>query len=240
LLPEIFELLCFLGIGAQKTGTTWLVSLLKQLTELRFPERSVQHFWDSPAHFDLASYQALFAGSELQGEMRPAYGMLPVETIRIIHHHFPDIRLIFMMRNPMERAWSSAKMALARSEMSLEEASDQWFIDHFNSAGSLARGDYQTCIENWRSVFPASSLALFRYEQIINEPRDLLLAACRHIGLDTAKAAIVDEAFLRIPVFQSMSGNLRDSLKPELTRLYSGKINRLSNYLSDDFSDWRV
>ncbi len=43
------------------------------------------------------------------GEITPAYAILPVEVIREIRREFPDIRLIYLIRNPMDRAWSSAR-----------------------------------------------------------------------------------------------------------------------------------
>jgi hypothetical protein len=61
--------------------------------------------------------------------------------MRQVHARFPDARLIYLIRNPIERAWSSALMALRGAEFAFDEASDAWFIDHFHSRGSLSRGN---------------------------------------------------------------------------------------------------
>ena len=42
-------MLTFLGIGTQKSGTTWLYSMLKHHPRVRFPNRKEVHFWNSPA-----------------------------------------------------------------------------------------------------------------------------------------------------------------------------------------------
>jgi hypothetical protein len=231
-------MLKFYCIGAQKSGTTWLYEKLQQHPDVHFPHGKEIHFWDKKFQLGLEWYKGLFSDAKTQGDMTPAYAVLPVETIRSVYNAFPDLKLVYTIRNPIDRAWSSAKMALARAEMTLPEASDQWFIDHFNSSGSLARGDYQNCIENWRRVFPDDSLAVFRYEHMTVNPKLFLCEICRHIGVNTNWIDGLDDWSLRTPTFQSTPSQIRESLKPELQRLYSDKIKRLSDYLSDDFTNW--
>jgi hypothetical protein len=212
--------------------------MLRQHPDIHFPIGKEIHFWDQQSHLGLKWYKGLFSDEKTCGDITPAYAILPIETIECVYNAFPDIKLIYIMRNPMDRAWSMAKMALARAQMSLPEASDQWFIDHFNSSASLARGDYQSCIENWRRFFPAASMALFRYEHIVVNPRLLLCEICRHIGVDTNWINYLNDLSLGTPIFQSTPGPIRESLKPELRRLYSDKVKRLGDYLTDDFTNW--
>ena len=233
-------MLRFVGIGAQKSGTTWLYEMLRLNPELSFPAGKEVHHWDRPPVRTLEEYKDLFNTDGICGEITPAYSFLPIETIGEIFKHFPDLRIIYLMRNPIERAWSSSRMALSRAEMLPIEASDQWFIDHFNSAGSLARGDYQKCIQNWRLFYPRSSIALYRYEQILNEPRQLLKAVCDHIGANSHYVDGLDDQTLKQQIFKSIEIPLRESLKPELRRLYQDKIQNLSTYLSEDLTAWQI
>src|SRR5665647_1032714 len=137
----------FLGIGAQKCGTTWLYETLSRHPKIAFPGGKEVHYWDNPQARSVSWYIDPFANDNLvNGDITPAYGILAPETIQQIHALLPELRLIYLVRDPIERAWSSAKMALGRAEMTLDEASDQWFMDHFSSMGSLARGNYETCI----------------------------------------------------------------------------------------------
>jgi hypothetical protein len=180
-------MLDFLGIGAQKCGTSWLYEHLRLHPQIRFPGGKEIHYWDQPGDRPLSWYTDLFgqpAGYVRQGEITPAYAILAVETIRRIRELFPEVRLLFLIRNPIERAWSSALMALTRAELSLDEASDQWLIDHFRSRGSLARGDYEQCLRNWLSVFPREQLLLERFEQIWDDPIALLQSCAAHIRVD--------------------------------------------------------
>jgi len=229
-----------MGIGAQKCGTTWLYRALSKLPEIAFPGGKEVHYWDQPGERSLNWYSQLFSdASHFNGDITPAYGFLPVETIQKIYAAFPDLPLIYMIRNPIERAWSSARMALGRAEMQHDEASDQWFIDHFKSRGSLARGDYETCIRQWRSVYPSDRLLIVRYENIATDPVGMANACLRHLGMPDLFASH-DRDQLRERVFEGDGVTLRPTLLPSLSALYAHKIESLAEYLGEDFSNWNV
>lgn len=179
-------MLNFLGIGAQKSGTSWLYKALSEHPDIMFLGGKEVHFWDSPQNHCVEWYLNLFFDEgHINGDITPAYEFLPKQVIQNIFELLPHLRLIYLIRNPMERAWSSARMALARAEMTHDEGSDQWFIDHFMSRGSLARGDYETCIRQWRNVFPPSQLLIMRHETIKNDPVLAANKVLNHIGLDS-------------------------------------------------------
>lgn len=234
-------MLNFLGIGAQKAGTTWLYEQLMRHPRIAFPLGKEAHFWNRPHdEIAVANYLARFnaINDDLAGEITPAYGMLPVAVIHEIYAYAPNLRLIYLIRNPVDRAWSAALMALQRAEMTINEASDQWFIDHFRSAGSMMRGDYQTCINNWRSVFPIEQILIQRFEQIVSAPEQLLNRCFEHLGIESQSLEQLQQWQCRVPVFSGPGYKLRPSLKPILHELYQERINNLANDLDMDFSAW--
>ncbi|MDD2814218.1 MAG: sulfotransferase [Thiotrichaceae bacterium] len=233
-------MLNFLGIGAQKAGTTWLYEMLAKHPQIAFPPMKEVHFWNAQQHLGLQWYEQLFAGdaSKIHGEITPAYGFLPLETIRQIHTLYPDIRLIYLIRNPIYRAWSSALMALGRAEMQIHEASDQWFIDHFNSQGSLKRGDYESCLRNWRQIYPSEQLLILNFDQIKQNPRALLTQCSQHLGIDESFYKNLPDEIIYQKVFEGAGHPLRESLRPVLQNLYTDKILSLADYLQQDLSAW--
>lgn len=234
-------MLDFLGIGAQKAGTTWLYEMLRQHEAILFPGGKEVHFWDVNQYKGLKWYQNIFAGEEegkIKGEITPAYAILPQSTVRNIYSYYPELRLIYIIRKPIERAWSSALMALKRAEMELDEASDRWFIDHFTSKGSLTRGDYETCIRTWCRVYPSNQLLILRFEMIRDDPRRFLMQCCQHLGVDDGIYRNANIEALKRPVFAGNGVVIRPTLIPVLEKLYEKKIISLSNYLQQDFSDW--
>lgn len=231
-------MLNFLGIGAQKSATSWLYNTLSKHPNIAFPGGKEIHFWDHPRGRSVEWYKQLFSNEVyINGDITPAYGCLPVEVIQEVFDLMPHLRLIYLIRNPVERAWSSAKMALGRAEMLHEEASDQWFIDHFNSKGSLARGDYETCIRQWRSVFPSSQLLIMRYETIKNDPVLAANKVLNHLGLESFFEESDDQKLIE-KVFEGDGVAIRPSLIPVLQDIYRNRIDSLERYLQEDFSNW--
>ena len=232
-------MLTFLGIGAQKCGTSWLYHALAHHPEIAFPGGKEIHFWNRPAGRDLHWYSHLFPDLyKVNGEITPAYGILPTEIIQRVGTAFPHLRLIYLMRNPIERAWSSAKMALDRAEMLHDEASDQWFLDHFYSSGSRARGDYESCIRKWRSVYPSDQILLLRHEAIELQPVNLINICLNHLGLDDFFAP-EDRKLFTEKIFEGDGIRIRPRLLEALNHIYAGQIESLSQYLKQDFSDWK-
>ena len=233
-------MLSFLGIGAQKCATTWLHRTLARHPGVAFPSGKEVHYWNRPDGRSIDWYSQLFAdATKVNGEITPAYALLPVPTIAQIHTLFPDLRLVYLIRNPIERAWSSARMALSRAEMSHSEASDQWFIDHFNSHGSLARGDYESCIRRWTGVFAPNQLYVVKYESIQVDPVGVANSCLAHLGLEPFFSSN-DLDQLTNPVFQGDGAKLRPSLQSALSAIYRDRIESLSNYLDQDLSNWHA
>jgi hypothetical protein len=233
-------MLDFLGIGAQKAGTTWLHEQLSRHPQLVFPLGKEAHFWDRPHDAAaIAGYLNRFAGIDaVAGEMTPSYAALPLATVREIHACNPRLRAIYLIRNPMDRAWSSALMALQRAQMTLDEASDAWLSDHFHSAASRKRGDYQTCLQTWRAVFPDEQLLVLRFEHLTTEPEVLINRCFQHLGVAPLDPEQLRQQGSRERIFTGPGYPLRPSLKPVLQNLYHDPIERLARYLKMDLSAW--
>lgn len=220
----------FLGIGAQKAGTSWLHANLAQHPRVRFPGGKELHFWDREHARGMAWYRTCFSGAApgvLQGDITPAYAILSAELVAEIAREFPGLRLYLLLRDPVERAWSSARMALARAEMEPDEASDAWYLDHFRSRGSRARGDYATVLDRWLAVFPRDALLVLRHERIAAEPDAVARAACAHLGLDPAPLLAESNAWLRARVREGERAELRPALRAALEDLYAEPLRRL-------------
>ena len=98
----------FLGIGAQKAGTTTLQALLAQHPQVFLPDRKELHYFS--LHFDagLQWYGNQFAAAgpaQRCGEITPYYLFHPQAPLRI-RALLPQVRLIVLLRDPVERTLS--------------------------------------------------------------------------------------------------------------------------------------
>lgn len=117
----------FLIIGAARTGTSSLYEYMRQHPDIYFSPVKEPMFFaleggkpdfrgpgddleiNRKAVTDLAAYQALFAGAQGRkavGEASANY-LYSERAAERIHHYAPDARLIAVLRNPVERAYSS-------------------------------------------------------------------------------------------------------------------------------------
>lgn len=135
----------FLIIGAAKSGTTALYNYLFQHPEIYLSDQKETNFFaneDKSINFagpgdegssqrsirDLSSYQSLFekvTNEKAVGEASPLY-LYSRDALINIKRHIPDTKLIVILRNPTERAFSSYLHLIrdGRETMSFEEGLD--------------------------------------------------------------------------------------------------------------------
>lgn len=231
----------FLGIGAQKAGTTWLFRHLSAHPQVRFPAGKEIHFWDRHISRGVRAWLDLFPASPLsirQGEITPAYAFLDVELISQICKINPNLRLFYSIRNPIARAWSAAHHDRQKIELMPGEVSHQWYIDHFLSQASRKRGDFLGCLDNWLKVFPKENLQLIFLEDIEEKPKQVLGQLARHLDIDPLHFALQDESALRISVFTGPDLDLPPELLQFLRRIYAAQIEALGERLQRDLNSW--
>ena len=243
----------FLGIGAQKAGTTWLHRMLKRHPQIGFAQGDAGnlkevHFWDKKQERGLDWYVSLFQSDRIMGDITPAYAILPARTVRSIYELNPRVRMIYILRNPVERAWSAALMTLrmrqtgsrASGAVDLSRAEPGFFLRHFEAPGSLARGHFADTLKTWFSVFPREALLVLRYESVSADPRGVLAACASHIGADAGFFRAMDEAVLRQRAFASEGERLPRPLYEHLLKRYDAPNRELEALLGWDLADWRA
>jgi len=178
----------FIGIGAMRSGTSWLGKQLKQHPgiwtsspkELHFFDR---HFTDSPQayarHFSDAPEEATL------GEITPAYAILNKEKIATARAWMPEIKLLFIMRDPVERAWSHARKDFPQfRNKPVEEAEIDELREFMASPQVARRGDYLACLQDWLTHFDASQLWCAFLEDAATDPVPMLRELFVFLGVD--------------------------------------------------------
>ncbi|MEI6137660.1 MAG: sulfotransferase [Mariniphaga sp.] len=220
----------FLGIGALKAGTSWSYENLKQHPDIYLSDQKELHYFDKKLNDSLLSYSRNFKNGKgkVKGEITPAYSILTVEKIRLIKKLMPKVKLILLIRNPIERAWSHAIMDLvARPNKTFEEVPEEAFLSHFKSDYAIKRGDYSTVLENWLSVFSSEQLYLGLFTDIVDSPKQLLLEIFSHLGVSS------DIYWDTLPYNTIIHRNpeiiIPQKYRAILESIYSPKIERLAN-----------
>ncbi len=201
----------FLILGAPKAGTTALYASLSQHPQVYMSPHKEPNFfafegarprYTGPGDSSginrssvtrLDAYRALFDGANGQaavGEASPLYLHFPDAAHRI-HHHVPDARLIAILRNPVERAYSDF---LFRRKNGNEPSDDP--LVAFQSEderlargwspyfGYLQKGRYADHLELYFSLFARRQITVFLFEDLRNEIDATLRSTFEFLGVD--------------------------------------------------------
>lgn len=98
----------FLIIGSQKAGTTSLYQYLCQHPKILEAKKKEVNFFGDQFHQGIDFYKTQFPTlkpGEITGDATPEYCLFPKIPVRV-HQLFPEVKIIFLLRNPVERAIS--------------------------------------------------------------------------------------------------------------------------------------
>ncbi|MEL6168317.1 MAG: sulfotransferase [Pseudomonadota bacterium] len=142
------------------------------------------------ATYDDSFYPRLFpgAGYRATGEFTPAYSLLDTDDIRRIHAVNPDMRLIFMARDPIERAWSSLRYNVGRGRLALDLTDGPVVVEHLKAEAvrrgtGIVRGEFRQTIEAYLEVFRPDQLLVGFFDAIAQDPHGILADLCAHLGV---------------------------------------------------------
>ena len=124
------------------------------------------------------------------GEATPEYAILEEGAIAYVHELMPNARIVFFMRNPIERLYSSALMRLRHlEEMGRKtEADDEFFEGFFRETEVVAETKYLRSIEGWRRFYPDEQIFVGFLEDIHLHPARLLQRLHAFLGVDPSLA----------------------------------------------------
>lgn len=169
----------FLCVGTQKAGTTSLHNILIQHSNIYLPKKKETKFFVDDSLFEkgLSYYESEFFskwnGEKAIGEVDPDYMYFEYVPERIYGFLGKDIKLIFFLRNPVERAYSHYLMSKGRGieKLSFLEAvkvererihKDFFSKSHFSY---ITRGFYSEQIKRFLRFFPKENMFFAIFEK---------------------------------------------------------------------------
>ncbi len=178
----------FIGIGAEKSATTWAWTILDEHPSVRMSQPKELNFFNLDEHFVRGEswYRQHFStDAQCSGEISPLYMDDPrvAERIRSI---YPDSKILVMLRNPFDRAMSHlfhdasvhyGKVATLVSEQLQELANrDDKYI---------RRSRYHEALAPFFEVFPANQIGVFYFDEVKSDGLNLAQRLYEFAGVDT-------------------------------------------------------
>lgn len=194
----------FLILGAQKSGTTSLRLYLQHYANYFFLPSSELHFWNKDVKYQsgqgIQDYLENFQGAkegQMVGEKCPSY-LASEDAPERIHKYYPDIKLVTILRNPADRAysayWHGRRVGAIPTDRSFSEA-----IRNYESLNGIAYGDvvsrgfYQDQIEHWRKTYKPEQMHFLKFEETTEASQESLKSALNFLLDDPLAATKVGE-----------------------------------------------
>jgi len=199
----------FIVIGAMKAATTSLYTYLKQHPDIFMTKVKEPMFFNnfnqnkdykvlgskSKKLNSLEEYLSMFGSVENEsaiGEASPAY-IYNEKSPQLIKEHLPDVKIIAILRQPTDRAYSNflhAKRADRENIKSFEEAiiqekeriKDNWSpLYHY-----IQKGYYSVQLQRYYVVFPKENIKVYLFEEVVKHPKETLKDISEFLNVDSS------------------------------------------------------
>lgn len=250
----------FIIVGAQKAGTTFLYHVLSQHPDVLAASEKEVHYFDDPqnfrrgenwyrAHFPLQkSLERRRQSTErtiLTGEASPYYLAHPMSAPRAAQL-VPQAKLIVLLRNPTERAYSHFGHNKARETLSFEDAladederlsneaellnSEPFYSENHRLFSYRARGIYLPQIQHWEEFFPRAQMLILPSEGLFRQTSQNLESVFAFLNLAPRQPR---------DLAPQNEGRSKEKMKPAthdaLQHFFAPHNQRLYEHLGTDF-----
>lgn len=236
----------YMVIGAQRAGSTWLYNnmvchpaIVKAMgaypTEPAWRQKEITYFSRDINYQPLEYYAARFTGrgeGQLCGDHTPLTYALTEDKVSLIKEIMPEAKIIFIMRNPIFRAWSHLKMhAFVLKNIDL---ADNMECYRFLTENYIL-GCYSVALSIWEKYFP--DMLTIEYSDIAVNPRGVLESVFNHIGV------ALPESWDRYPIDSQPNLTSRDAIPMKyhrlLINLFEGELRAMALRHPDIALRWR-
>ena len=241
-LPDFFV------IGAVRSGTTSLFHYLNQHPNIVGALYDELGYFDDNYHLGVNWYKSLFPtiltkkriqkehGKFLSFDDTPFYIYNP-QVARRISNNFPNAKMILLLRNPIDRAYSNYNLP-SSTKLTFEEtikseideinntdldSKDELYLVNDFYEKILPRGFYAKQLESWYQIFPKEKILIQSSEEFGNNTHEVLKQIFAFLEIKQVKIPDITKQNVRkfSPMKQDTRDNLVDFFKPYNESLYN-------------------
>ncbi|MGB5134610.1 MAG: sulfotransferase [Prochlorococcaceae cyanobacterium] len=192
----------FIIIGAAKSATTTLATILPRHPDCFISHPKEPKFFGRRYDRGWSWYRKIFRpgrGYLLRGEASTMYAS-PLGSFRytpqLIHHCLPDVKIVYVVRHPLDRLVSHWRHLKGRRPGFVRF--DQILSKRHPSKLLIGCSSYYARIQEFRRFFPDDQIHCLTFEDLISEPTLVLSALLKFLGAPILPDFLLDEG--RLPV----------------------------------------
>lgn len=182
------RLVDFIIIGAMKSGTTSLSYHLSQHPEIFFSRDKEPGYFNKNENWQkgIETYHKLFEGAkegQLMGEASTMYTMAPeyLDTHKRLHDYNPHLKLIYIMRDPIERIISNYAHNYVRKRVKTDLETEV-----LQNESYVTRSLYYYQIKPYLETFDKDQIMLICFEEYTDNPKSFLQDICNFLSIDSS------------------------------------------------------
>jgi len=166
------------------------------------------------------------------GDITPNYALLKTKTFALIRKGLEsrgfDVKVFFLMRDPVERAWSLARMKQRNMDDSKKEKFDQFkYMEKITQDGFTSyKSQYDKTIKQLEGAFEKNNIYYGFYESLFNEQSFKSIQQFLGIPLETFDSSQVFNA-------SPKSNNMPDELNKKLVEYFRPTYEAISERHGD-------
>ena len=179
-------------------------------------------------------YLSLFEGVDaITGEITPAYSILTPEDIARMHALLPAAKIIYLLRNPVERSWSSYRKEYLRRGDRLDV---EGILEFLASSTIAKRSGYISTIDQYAAHFGHENVLISTYDALKSHPVRMLLPIVSFLG---GRPELV-ERYCRIDNVSNASpdAEMPKPARDAMLEWYKPTINELAARYGRPFDSW--
>lgn len=244
----------FLGLGSQRCASTWLYYALKNHPDIVLTYDKETHFLshrisEKPlkyySHFffedEKGNRRKIFSG-QILGEIDPLYATMRASEIKTVKKLIPDLKLILIIRNPVDRIISSITRGWSYSYLKGEKEKNTNIFNLLRAVDSPTSHrftDYDLIYKNWASVYGSENILLATYDQVREDPRQVVTQTLEFLGLSSNLEVIKEASKINKNTTKpGQKNHIPPMLYWYLSRKWLPKTIQCQNTLGIDLSSW--
>ena len=212
----------FIGLGAQRCGTSWIYAQLYEHPQICMPRKEI-HFFSKDENWQkgIGWYENIFKNcpkGKLRGEFSTSYLPSKIAAERI-YQYYPKTKLITCLRNPVQRAFSAFKNDIMGGVLPKNKSFEKGLSENKDY---IIRGFYFHQLKNYLSLFSREQILILIYEDLKKDPKEYIKKIYRFLGVDdsflpsmlnkvinkgrTPQFVFIDEFIYRVASFLRIRG----------------------------------
>lgn len=142
---------------------------------------------------NLKWYKKLFSGplDLKKGDFSPSYATMMEPTIGLIKRDFPKVKIIYFLRDPVDRIWSHTKMELVMKNLDPSEQNIRRIMNKYSHTKAYKFYPNKS-LNNWLSIFGNEQVFVGFFDYLQENPIGQFKIICQFLGINDDISSAVE------------------------------------------------